>query len=134
MIEIGFGSDLNLAHYPAGVDRIIAVEPSPLTRRLATDRIAASAIPVELVGLDGQQLSLADDSADVAVTTFTLCSNPDVVRAPRELVRVRRPTANCASLNTAYRPTPPSPPGSTASPHSRRGSSVAATSTDRSAT
>src|SRR5262245_38094720 len=76
VIEIGFGSGLNLMHYPARVERIMAVEPSSLARRLAADRIDASAIPVEFVGLDGQELALRDDCADVAVTTFTLCTVP----------------------------------------------------------
>jgi SAM-dependent methyltransferase len=106
VIEIGFGSGLNLAHYPAGVQRIMAVEPSSVARRLATERIAANAIPVEFVGLDGQALALPDDSADVAVTTFTLCSIPDVVRALLELARVLRPDGELRFLEHGLSPDP----------------------------
>jgi SAM-dependent methyltransferase len=89
-VEIGFGSGHNLAHYPAEVDRVLAVEPSAVARRLAEPRIASSGITVEFVGLDGQALALPDDCADAAVTTFTLCTIPDVTSALSELGRVLR--------------------------------------------
>jgi ubiquinone/menaquinone biosynthesis C-methylase UbiE len=106
VIEIGFGSGLNLAHYPASVGRIMAVEPSVIARRLAADRIAASAIPIEFVALDGQTLPLPDDCADVAVTTFTLCTIPDVDRALRELGRVLRPGGELRFLEHGLSPDP----------------------------
>ena len=90
VVEIGFGSGHNLPHYPPQVRRVLAVEPSPLARRLAAPRIDAAAVDVELVGLDGQQLPLADDGADAAVSTFTLCTIPNLTAALDELRRVLR--------------------------------------------
>ncbi|HEX7095085.1 MAG TPA: class I SAM-dependent methyltransferase [Acidimicrobiales bacterium] len=91
VLEIGFGSGLNVKHYPPAVERVLAVEPSPVARRLAARRIAESSVPIEFVGLDGQSIPLADASVDAALSTFTLCTIPDELRALREVFRVLRP-------------------------------------------
>jgi ubiquinone/menaquinone biosynthesis C-methylase UbiE len=91
VVELGFGSGTNLPFYPATVSRVQAVEPADLAWRLAADRLAASAVPVERAGTDGQRLPFADDSADAALVTFTLCTVPDPVAALREVHRVLVP-------------------------------------------
>jgi ubiquinone/menaquinone biosynthesis C-methylase UbiE len=91
VVEIGFGSGLNVAAYPSEVDVVYAVEPAEVARRLAEPRIAAGRVPVEHVGLDGQHIPLADNSCDAALSTFTLCTIPDVRAALAELRRVVRP-------------------------------------------
>lgn len=91
VVEIGFGSGLNLPHLPAGVRRIRAVDPSRVGTRLAADRIATAAAEVELAGLDGQRLPFDDASADAVLSTWTLCSIPDAVTAIAEVRRVLRP-------------------------------------------
>ena len=91
VLEIGFGSGLNAPHYPPAVTRVRAVDPATLGRRLAADRVAASAVPVEYIGLDGQALPLEPASVDHVVSTWTLCTIPDVERALGEVRRVLRP-------------------------------------------
>jgi ubiquinone/menaquinone biosynthesis C-methylase UbiE len=91
VLEVGFGSGLNVAHYPPTVTRVRAVEPSMVGRALAADRIAASPIPVEYVGLDGARIPLDDESVDHALSTWTLCTIPDVEGALAEILRVLRP-------------------------------------------
>ena len=91
VLDIGFGSGHNLGHYPTGIERVMAVEPSRLARRLAAERIAASSIHVEYVELDEDRLVLPDGCVDFGVTTFTLCSIPDVGGTLREVARVLRP-------------------------------------------
>jgi SAM-dependent methyltransferase len=91
VLEIGFGSGLNLEHYPAGVRTVLAVEPEPLARRLASARINAFHGGVRFVGVDAEDLALADASVDAALCTFTLCTIPDAQRALTELRRVLRP-------------------------------------------
>jgi SAM-dependent methyltransferase len=91
VVEIGFGSGHNVPLYPAEVETVLAVEPAGLAWRLAGDRLAASAIPVERVGLDGQEIPLGDSSCDGALCTFTLCTVPDPTQALAELRRVLRP-------------------------------------------
>jgi len=91
VLEIGFGTGLNLVHLPHTVTRLYAVDPMTKGRELAADRIAESEVPVEFVGLDGQRLELDDASADAALSTWTLCTIPDPVAAVREIARVLRP-------------------------------------------
>ena len=91
VVEIGFGSGLNVPYYPASVRRVAAVEPAALGWRMAAARVAESPIPVERAGLDGQQLPFADASFDTALSTWTLCTIPDAVQALREVGRVLRP-------------------------------------------
>jgi ubiquinone/menaquinone biosynthesis C-methylase UbiE len=91
VVEIGFGTGHNLPFIPATVTRLYAVEPSGVGVRLASERIAASTVDVDVVGLDGQRLPLADESVDAALCTWSLCTIPDPVAAVREVARVLRP-------------------------------------------
>jgi ubiquinone/menaquinone biosynthesis C-methylase UbiE len=91
VLEIGFGSGLNVPHYPPAVNRVRVVDPATLGRRLAAARVAASPVPVEYVGLDGQAIPLDPASIDHVVSTWTLCTIPDVERALGEVRRVLRP-------------------------------------------
>ena len=93
VLEIGFGSGLNLAAYPPEVTRVLAVEPSELGRRLAADRIAKSGIDVDVVGLQGENIPLDDAVADGAASAFTLCTIPGVEQALAEVRRVLKPGA-----------------------------------------
>jgi ubiquinone/menaquinone biosynthesis C-methylase UbiE len=81
VVEVGFGSGLNMGLYPPEVTRVLAVEPALVARQRASRRIAAGSVPVEFVGLDGQQLPLEDASCDGALFTFTLCTVADPARA-----------------------------------------------------
>ena len=74
VFEIGFGTGLNLPHYPSNVKRITTVDPNPGTRRLAERRIAKSTIEVVQRTLSRESLPLENDSFDSVVSTFTLCS------------------------------------------------------------
>lgn len=91
VLEIGFGSGLNVGRYPAEVQQVDAVEPSELGWSLSAERRAGSRVPVERTGLDGQRLAAADGQYDAVLSTFTLCTIPDVDRALAEVHRVLRP-------------------------------------------
>lgn len=91
VLEIGFGSGLNVPLYPRSVARVRAVDPATIGRKLAEKRVAASTIPVEYVGLDGEELPLEDESVYSALSTWTLCTIPDAHRALAEIHRVLRP-------------------------------------------
>ncbi len=93
VLEIGFGSGLNVPFYPAAVTRVSAVEPAGLGWKLARERIAASPIPIERAGLDGQKLPFADHTFDSGLSTWTLCTIPDVDAALAEMRRVLKPGA-----------------------------------------
>ncbi|CAM2914774.1 class I SAM-dependent methyltransferase [Skermania piniformis] len=91
VIEIGFGSGRNVPHYPRAVERVAAVEPSDTAWRLAGARVAASPIPIERAGLDGQSLPFDDAAFHSAISTWTLCTIPDVGAALAEIRRVLKP-------------------------------------------
>ncbi len=91
VLEIGFGSGLNIEHYPFTVDQVDAVEPSGIGWGSAAERVAASTVPIARTGLDGQRLEAADATYDSVLSTFTLCTIPDVQAALREVRRVLRP-------------------------------------------
>jgi SAM-dependent methyltransferase len=91
VLELGFGSGLNLTHLPPEVASVGAVEPSDTGWRLSERRRARSEILVERVGLDGLSIAGADASYDGALCTFTLCTIPDPLAALAEVRRLVRP-------------------------------------------
>ena len=91
VVELGFGSGHNVPFYPKAVARVAAVEPADIGWKLARKRVSASGVPVERSGLDGQSLPFPDDSFDTALSTWTLCTIPDVMTALAEVRRVLKP-------------------------------------------
>jgi len=91
VVELGFGSGLNVPFYPDTVKRVAAVEPADVGWKLAEKRLRATSVPVERSGLDGQSLPFADNSYDTALSTWTLCTIPDVATALSEVRRVLKP-------------------------------------------
>ena len=91
VVEVGFGSGLNLGVLPTAVTSVDAVEPSDLAWKRSAKRRADSRVPVDRVGLDGEDLDARDAAYDSALITFSLCTIPDPGRALREVRRVLRP-------------------------------------------
>ncbi|MEO6654410.1 MAG: class I SAM-dependent methyltransferase [Ilumatobacteraceae bacterium] len=106
VVELGFGTGLNLPHLPPTVVVLRAVDPLERGRSLASERVESSSAPVEFVGLDGQDLPLDDESVDAALATWTLCSIPDPVAAVREIRRVLRPGAEFHFVEHGCSPDP----------------------------
>ena len=61
-------------------------------------------MPVRRAGLDGQRLPFPDDAFDAALSTWTMCTIPDVDAALRELRRVLRPGATLHFLEHGLAP------------------------------
>ena len=92
VLEIGFGSGLNLPHYDAGrVRKIWALEPSEGMRRKAMPAVENSDLDVEFIDLPGEDIPLDDNSVDTVLVTYTLCTIPDVEVALEGMRRVLRP-------------------------------------------
>ena len=91
VLEIGFGTGLNLPHYPSHIEKITTVDVNPGVNALAQKRIQASAIAIENHVLNGEQLPMADHSFDSVVSTWTLCSIAKVDQALQEIHRVLKP-------------------------------------------
>lgn len=105
VLEIGFGSGLNLRHYPAEVTEILVVEPSESALRLAEPRTAAISAAFERVGSDGARLDLLDGSVDCVLSTYTLCTIPSVDAALEEVYRVLKPGGALHFLEHGRAPT-----------------------------
>jgi ubiquinone/menaquinone biosynthesis C-methylase UbiE len=91
VIEIGFGSGLNIPFYPDAVTGVAAIEPADAGWKLAGKRLETTSLPITRSGLDGQSLPSADNTFDAALSTWTLCTIPDVDAALAELQRVLKP-------------------------------------------
>jgi ubiquinone/menaquinone biosynthesis C-methylase UbiE len=91
VVEIGFGSGLNVPYYPPAVTQVSAVEPADVGWKLAAKRLAETSVPIRRAGLDAGTLPFPDDSFDAALSTWTMCTIPDIAGALRELRRVLKP-------------------------------------------
>ena len=91
VLEIGFGSGLNLPYYPDNVEALFALDPATLGRRLAASRIAACPFPIHFIELEGDHIRLGDASVDQVVSTWTLCTVPSPQETLREITRVLKP-------------------------------------------
>ncbi len=91
VLEIGFGSGLNVPFYPSEVTLVDAVEPADVGWKLAEKRLSASPTSIRRSGLDGESLPFSDDTHDAAISTWTLCTIPNAVAALHEVRRVLKP-------------------------------------------
>lgn len=91
VLEIGFGTGINLSYYPEQVHQIVAIDANPGVHALAQKRINEASITVDHRVLNGEQLPMPDRVFDSVVSTWTLCSIADVEQALREIYRVLKP-------------------------------------------
>lgn len=104
VLEVGFGSGLNLPHYGAGVQELLALDPSTVGRKLARKRLSAAPFPVTFIDLDGEDIPLESASVDTVTSTWTLCSIPDVAHALIEIRRVLKPSGSFHYLEHGHSP------------------------------
>lgn len=91
VLEVGFGTGLNLRHYPKAVEKVVALDPLRALEQRVSERIAGARFPVERVSrLADDHLPFDDGSFDCVVTTWTLCSVEEPVAALSEMRRVLR--------------------------------------------
>lgn len=91
ILEIGFGTGINLLHYPEHVRRITGVDVNVHIHSKAEKRLKTSPIKVDYYPLNAESLPFPDCTFDTVVSTFTLCSIGDIRRALSEIVRVLKP-------------------------------------------
>lgn len=106
VVEVGFGTGHNLPFVSPDVTHLWAVEPSTRSVQLAKDRIAAAPFPVTVVGLDGEQIPLPDDSADAVLCTWSLCTIPHPTKALEEMRRVLKPGGSLHFVEHGAAPDP----------------------------
>ena len=92
VLEIGFGSGLNVPYYDKQkVRKIFGLEPSEGMRKLAADKVADSEIDIEFIDLPGEEIPLDANSVDTVLVTYTLCTIPNVAAALEGMRRVLKP-------------------------------------------
>ncbi len=91
VLEIGFGTGLNLPHYPETVTSLTTIDPNEGMGAIAQKRISQSPIPVTNKVLSGENLPMDNASFDNVVCTWTLCSIPNAEKALSEAYRVLKP-------------------------------------------
>lgn len=106
VLEIGLGTGLNLACYPATIRKITTVDPNPGMHALARKRALASNTEIDHRMVGGEQLPFAESSFDCVVSTFTLCSIAQVDRAVAEVYRVLKPGGRFLFLEHGLSPEP----------------------------
>lgn len=106
VVEIGFGSGLNVKHYPSAVDVVLAVEPSAVAWKLASKRLAATSVVVRHVGTDSHSLPVDDATCDAALGSFMLCTVVDPAAVVDEVYRVLRPGGAFHFLEHGLSPDP----------------------------
>jgi ubiquinone/menaquinone biosynthesis C-methylase UbiE len=92
VLEIGFGTGLNLPWYPKQLQQLSVIEPNTGMDRLAQERIKKSCIIIEAHRVTATELPFDDCSFDCVVSTFTLCSIKAVNLALSEVYRVLKPS------------------------------------------
>ena len=92
VLEIGIGPGVNFAHYdPARVRKLFALEPNRGMIRLAERQRHRTKLDIEFIDLPGESIPLQEGDVDTVLSTFTLCTIPEVVRAIRGIRRVLKP-------------------------------------------
>ena len=91
VLELGIGTGLNLPHYPKTVTQLHAVDPANSLPKIVTERITSQSFPIRIQHVTAESLPYDDRSFDFAVSTWTLCTIPDAVKALREVKRVLKP-------------------------------------------
>ena len=106
VLEIGFGTGLNLPYYGDGVTALTAVDPNQGMAAIATPRIQSSSIDITLQTASAEALPMAPESFDAVVCTWTLCSIRHIDKALSEVHRVLKPGGKFFFIEHGLSPEP----------------------------
>jgi SAM-dependent methyltransferase len=90
IVELGPGTGVNMRYYSPGV-HVIAIEPNPAMHDRLRTKAADHNVEVEIRTLRGEEVDVADASADGVVGTLVLCGVDDPSKVVSEAYRVLKP-------------------------------------------
>lgn len=91
VLEIGAGSGLNFPHYSDSVEHLFALEPSGHLRTQAEEPAEAAPFGVEFMDASAESIPLDTGEVDTVVSSWTMCSIPDLEKSLQEIRRVLKP-------------------------------------------
>jgi len=108
ILEIGVGSGHNFRYYSERANHVIGLDPSPKLLSMARETIRSQAFPfpVELLQASAEAIPLRSGSLDTVVTTWTLCTIPNVTSALAEMCRVLKPDGRFLFVEHGLSPDP----------------------------
>jgi len=106
VLEVGFGTGVNLQYYPAQIRKITTVDPNPGMNRIVERRIAAAPVAVEKRLIAAEKLPMPDGTFDTVVSTFAMCSIPNASEALAQIHRVLKPGGRLLFLEHGLSPDP----------------------------
>lgn len=106
VLELGFGSGLNLRHMPASVTHVTGIETNPGMRKIAVKLAHEYAFPVTILDMDAQRLGFDDGEFETVLSTWTMCSIADLPRALAEAKRVLKPDGELLFIEHGLAPEP----------------------------
>ncbi|MEM1251806.1 MAG: class I SAM-dependent methyltransferase [Cyanobacteria bacterium P01_H01_bin.21] len=106
VLEIGFGTGLNLPYYGEGVTALTAIDPNEGMAAIAHPRVQNSSINITLETANAEALPMDAESFDAVVCTWTLCSIPNLDKALSEVYRVLKPGGQFIFIEHGLSPEP----------------------------
>lgn len=107
VLEVGIGSGLNIPHYTDAIDHLFGLEPSSKLIELAGREAVQVSFPVDFIESGAEDIPLDKQSIDTVVSTWTLCSIPDIEAALAEIRRVLKPDGRFLFIEHGLAPDPP---------------------------
>ena len=94
VLEVGFGSGLNVPYYPTRIKQVDVVDPSEIAWKKSSDRRMDTTVPIGRLSRDAERLNVGEGTFDAALVTFTLCTVDDPEAVLSEVRRVLKPGAS----------------------------------------
>lgn len=91
VVEVGAGDGRNFAHYPPEVRDVLAIEPEPYLRQIASAAARSAPVPIAIVDGVAELLPVEDGTCDSVISSLVLCSVRDQQTVLAELHRVLAP-------------------------------------------
>jgi ubiquinone/menaquinone biosynthesis C-methylase UbiE len=106
VLEVGIGSGLNLPFYGPQVQTLYALDPSRELWKMARQRVREAPSPVEFLAASAEHIPLEDMSVDTVITTWTLCTIPNPLKALTDMRRVLKPGGRLIFVEHGRSPDP----------------------------